>query len=84
VSTLKRLRRPVVNWAIKSLPSAERIVVASIDRIVITEDGASQTVTPDQWKAMPIPRRVKLLGGAAKFFAGASEVPPKVALQELR
>jgi hypothetical protein len=75
---------PVVNRAITSLPSVERIVVASIDRIVVTENGASQTMTPDQWKAMPITQRVKWLGGAAKFFAGASEVPPKVAIQELR
>lgn len=56
----------------------------AIDRIVINENGASQTLTPDQWKALPIPQRVKLLAGAATFFAGASQVPAKEAIAELR
>jgi hypothetical protein len=56
----------------------------AIDKIVVTEGGASKTLTPDQWKAMPIPARVKLLGGAAKFYAGGTEVPSKAAIQELR
>lgn len=56
----------------------------AIDRIVITENGAQRTLTPADWKALPVPQRVKLLGGAATFFAGAEQVAPKVALQELR
>jgi len=58
--------------------------VPSVDRIVITENGASKTLTPDQWKALPISQRVKLLGGAATFFAGATPVSAKEALKELR
>jgi hypothetical protein len=56
----------------------------AIDQIVVNQNGASQTLTPDQWKALPITERVKLLSGAATFFAGGAEVPAKVALQELR
>ena len=57
----------------------------SVDRIVIDEDGASKTLTPDEWKGMPIIQRVRLLGGgAATFFAGATPVPAKLALEALR
>jgi hypothetical protein len=59
--------------------------VPSVDRIVVDENGASKTLTPDQWKAMPITVRVKLIGGAgATFFAGAAQVPAKAAIQQLR
>jgi hypothetical protein len=58
--------------------------LAPIDQIVVTENGASRNLTPDQWRALPITERVKLLGGAATFFAGGASVPAKVALQELR
>jgi hypothetical protein len=56
----------------------------AIDKIVVTQGGATKTLTPDQWKGLPIPERVKLLSGAATFFAGATQVPSKQALQELR
>jgi hypothetical protein len=58
--------------------------MASIDRIVIQENGRPKTVTPDQWKALPLPQRVQLLSGGAQFFAGAETVSPKLALAQLR
>lgn len=56
----------------------------SVDRIVLNDNGASRTLTPVQWKALPISQRVKLLSGAVSFFAGATPVPAKEALKELR
>jgi hypothetical protein len=58
--------------------------MASIDKIQITENGATKNLTPDQWKAIPLTQRVTLLRGDVKFFAGASSVPPKEAIGQLR
>jgi hypothetical protein len=58
--------------------------VPAIDRIVVTENGASKTLTADQWKALPITERVKLIGGAATFFAGGAQVAAKEAIAQLR
>jgi hypothetical protein len=58
--------------------------MASIDKIQITENGASKTLTPDQWKAIPLTQRVTLLRGDVKFFAGALPVPAKEAIGQLR
>jgi hypothetical protein len=58
--------------------------VPAIDRIVINENGASKTLSPAEWKAIPVVERVRLLRGLASFFAAGAEVPAKVALAELK
>ena len=58
--------------------------MSAIDRIVINENGSSRTLTPAEWKAIPVVERVKLLRGLATFFAGGAEVPAKEALAELK
>lgn len=66
---------------------AEREVIlhmATIDRILIEENGTTKTLTPAEWKQLPLPQRVKMLGGAAKFFAGSEAVPAKLAIAQLK
>jgi hypothetical protein len=66
-------------------PCAERsLEVPAIDRIEINDNGTSKTISPAEWKAIPVVERVRLLRGLASFFAGGVEVPAKVALAELK
>jgi hypothetical protein len=57
--------------------------MAPVDRIVIDENGAARTLRPDQWKALPLAERVKLVPRAT-FFAGDQAVPAKQAVAQLR
>jgi hypothetical protein len=57
--------------------------VASVDKIVVTQNGATKTYTPATWKALPLPQRVALIK-VAKFYAGAAEVPARDAVAQLR
>jgi hypothetical protein len=58
--------------------------MAAIDRIVINEQGSLRTMTPAQWKAMPLANRVRLLGSNVTFYAGQEIVSSKEALAQLR
>ena len=57
--------------------------MASVDKIVVTQNGATKTYTPATWKALPLPQRVALIK-VAKFYAGAAEVPARDAVAQLR
>jgi hypothetical protein len=58
--------------------------MATIDRIVINDKGSSKTITPAQWKDMPLSERVRLLGANVTFFAGRETVSIKEAIAQLR
>jgi hypothetical protein len=60
------------------------MTMASIDKIQIIENGATKNLTPDQWKAIPLTQRVTLLRGDVKFYSGATSVPAKEAIGQLR
>jgi len=57
--------------------------MAAVDRIVIDENGTARPMKPEQWKALPLAERMKLVRRAT-FFAGTDEVPAKVAVAQLR
>ena len=57
--------------------------MAAVDRIVIDENGTARTMKPEQWKALPLAERMKLVRRAT-FFAGNDVVPAKVAVAQLR
>jgi hypothetical protein len=59
------------------------VVVAAVDRIVVVQGGVTKTYNPTQWKALPLPERVGLIR-IAKFYAGATEVPGREAVAQLR
>ena len=57
--------------------------MAPVDRIVIDENGAARTLRPEQWKALPLTERAKLVSRAT-FYAGIDVVPAKQAVAQLR
>jgi hypothetical protein len=57
--------------------------VATVDRIVVTQDGVTKTYNPTTWKALSLPERVALIR-IAKFYIGATEVPGREAVVQLR
>jgi hypothetical protein len=57
--------------------------MASVDRIVVDENGAARTMKPEQWQALPLAERVKLVRRAT-FYAGDQVVPAKDAVAQLR
>jgi hypothetical protein len=58
--------------------------MATIDRIVIIEGDSSKTITPAEWKAMPLTERVRLLSANVTFYAGQETVNLKEAIAQLR
>jgi hypothetical protein len=58
--------------------------MAGIDKIVIKDGSATKTLTPVEWKALPLTQRVKYLGSNPEFFAGGQKVNPKDAVAQLR
>jgi hypothetical protein len=58
--------------------------MASVDKIVVVVNGVSTTMTPAQWKALPLTDRVKRLSMPITFFAGAEKVAAKDAISQLR
>jgi hypothetical protein len=58
--------------------------MASVDKIVVVVNGVPSTMTPAQWKALPLTDRVKRLSMPITFFAGAEKVPAKEAISQLR
>lgn len=57
--------------------------MASVDRIEVTQNGSTKTFDPASWKALTLPERVGLLKDAV-FYAGATEVPAREAVAQLR
>ena len=57
--------------------------MASVDRIVVDENGAARAMKPEQWQALPLAERVKLVRRAT-FYAGDQVVPAKDAVAQLR
>jgi hypothetical protein len=58
--------------------------MASVDKIVVKDGAVERTLTPAQWKALPLTDRVGLLSKGPSFFAGGKLVPTKEALPQLR
>jgi hypothetical protein len=58
--------------------------MAGIDKIVVVVGGVPTTMTPAEWKALPLTERVKRLSMPITFFAGAEKVPAKDAIAQLR
>ncbi|HZP28061.1 MAG TPA: hypothetical protein VFC99_03850 [Acidimicrobiia bacterium] len=57
--------------------------MAAVDRIVIDENGTGRVMKPEQWKALSLAERMKLVRRAT-FFAGTEVVPAKDAVAQLR
>lgn len=57
--------------------------MATVDRIVVQQGGATKTYNPATWKALPLPERVALIR-VAKFYAGSTEIPGREAVAQLR
>jgi hypothetical protein len=57
--------------------------MATVDRIVVDENGTARTMKPEQWKVLPLAERVKLVRRAT-FYAGEQVVAAKDAVAELR
>lgn len=72
------------SWNTPALARRKEPEVPAIDQIKINDNGTSKTLTPAEWKAIPVVERVRLLRGLATFFAGGVEVPAKAALAELK
>lgn len=58
--------------------------MATVNRIVINDNGGSKTITPAEWKALPLTKRVQLLSAKVMFYAGQQTVDPKEAMAQLR
>jgi hypothetical protein len=61
----------------------EERAMASVDRIVVDENGTARILKPEQWKALPLKERVKLVSRAT-FYAGTEVVPAKQAVSQLK
>ncbi len=57
--------------------------MASVDRIVVDENGTARTLKPEQWKSLPLTERAQLVRRAT-FYSGGEVVPAKVAVAQLR
>jgi hypothetical protein len=57
--------------------------MASVDRIVVDENGTGRAMKPEQWKSLPLADRMKLVRHAT-FYAGDQIVPAKDAVAQLR
>jgi hypothetical protein len=54
----------------------------SVDKIVVKGVGV---LTPDKWKALPMPQRIGYVSrNEVQFFAGSQEVPAREAVAALR
>ena len=58
--------------------------MASIDKIIVNDGGVQKTLTPAEWKALPLPQRVKFISSNPTFSAGGLLVPAKEAIAQLR
>jgi hypothetical protein len=58
--------------------------MASIDKIVVNDGGVQKTLSPAEWKALPLPQRVKFLSTNPTFYAGGQQVNSKEAVAQLR
>jgi uncharacterized protein YjeT (DUF2065 family) len=58
--------------------------MATVDKIVVVVDGTTHTLTPAQWKQLPLTERVKRLSMPITFFAGAEKIAAKDAIAQLR
>lgn len=58
--------------------------MANIDKIVVVVAGVPTTMTPAEWKALPLTERVKRLGMPITFYSGTEKVPSKDAITQLR
>jgi hypothetical protein len=68
----------------ESTGNQRRCRMATIDRIVINDKGVQRTMTPTEWRTLPLTERVRLLRGNPAFYAGQETVSPKEAMAQLR
>jgi hypothetical protein len=57
--------------------------MASVDKIVVDQNGVTKTFTPTTWKELVLTDRVDFIRSAT-FFAGSIEVPAREAIVQLR
>ena len=57
--------------------------MAAVDRIVVDENGTARILKPEQWRALPLLERVRLVPRST-FYAGNEIVPAKEAVSQLK